>query len=247
MRSGSRVCAKLADVDDSTMTRGAAVRAGAFAVSPILLGVAPFGIVAGATAVEVGLGLPEAVGFSTVIFAGASQLAALDLLGRDAPAVVAVITALVINLRLVMYSASMAPHFAPKPLRQRLFGGYLLTDQAYAITIARLGREPRFAHWFPYYVGAGAALWVTWQTTTILGVFVGDAVPESVPLDFAVPMAFLALLAPAITDRPTFTAAVVAAAVATSAAPLPANLGMMLGALSGIGVGFLHALRKSGR
>lgn len=229
------------------MTRGAALRAGALAVSPILLGVAPFGIVAGATTVEVGLGLPEAVGFSTVIFAGASQLAALDLLGRDAPAAVAILTALVINLRLVMYSASMAPHFASRPLRHRLFGGYLLTDQAYAITIARLGREPGFAPWFPYYVGAGAALWVTWQATTILGVFVGDAVPESVPLDFAVPMAFLALLAPAITDRPTLTAAVVAAGVATVAAPLPANLGMMLGALAGIGMGFLHALRWSGR
>lgn len=217
---------------------------GVVAVSPLLLGVAPFGIVAGATVVEIGLDLPEAVGFSVVIFAGASQLAALDLLGRDATFVVAAVTALVINLRMLMYAASMAPHFASLSIGRRTVGAYLLTDQAYALTITRLGREPGFRDWFAFYLGAGTTLWVTWQVMTVVGVFVGDAVPESVPLDFAVPITFLALLVPAITDRPTLTAAVVGAAIATGGAAWPANVGMILGAVAGIAAGFLHSVRK---
>lgn len=213
-------------------------------VSPLLLGVAPFGVVAGATVVEIGLDLPEAVGFSTVIFAGASQLAALDLLGRDATFAVAAVTALVINLRMLMYAASMAPYFGPLPLRRRALGAYLLTDQAYALTITRLGREPAFRDWFAFYLGAGTTLWITWQAMTVAGVLAGDAVPESVPLDFAVPITFLALLVPAITDRPSLTAAVVGAAVATVGAGWPANIGMILGAVAGIGAGFLHSMRR---
>lgn len=224
--------------------RAAAFREGLVAVSPLLVGVAPFGLVAGAAVAEAGLHLQEAIGFSTVIFAGASQLAALDLLGQDAPVAVAVLTALVINSRMLMYAASMAPLFAGLPKRQRALGAYLLVDQAYALTVSRVAKEPTFRPWFSYYLGTAAALWVTWQTTTILGVLVGDAVPDSVPLEFAVPVTFLALLAPSVTDRPALTAAAVAAAVATLGAPLPANLGMILGSLAGIGAGFVHSMRR---
>ena len=214
-------------------------------MSPLLLGVAPFGIVAGATVAEIGLHLPEAIGFSTLIFAGASQLAALDLLGRDAPVAVAALTAVVINMRMLMYAASLAPHFASLSPGRRALGAYLLTDQAYALTITRLGREPGWRDAWSYYLGAGVTLWVTWQAMTVAGVFLGDAVPDSVPLDFAVPITFLAILVPAVTDRPTLTAAAVGAAVATVGVSWPANLGMITGALAGIGAGFLHSVRRA--
>lgn len=226
------------------LSRGAAFNAGVAAVGPLLLGVAPFGLVAGAAVVDAGLGLSHNAGFSMVIFAGAAQLAALDLLASGAPAAVAVATALVINARHVMYSAALAPYFAAKPLRSRAAAAYLLTDQAFAVTITRLNTQPGFVPWLAFYFGAGLALWGTWQVTTVAGIVVGGAVPDSVPLSFAVPLTFLALLVPSVVDRPTLTAAVTGATVATLAAPLSWNLGMLAGSAAGIGAGFLHSLRR---
>lgn len=235
---------KLPGMPDDPLRPRDALWQGAVAVSPLFLGVAPFGVVWGAAAADAGYGLAEASGFSVGVFAGAAQLAALDLLRRDAAVAVAILTALVINLRMLMYAASLAPHFAGEPRGRRLFASYLLTDQAYAIAIARFNDEPDYRWRWHYYLGAGLGLWVTWQTSTVVGALVGDTVPDAVPLGFAVPITFLAILVPSITDRSTLVAAVVAGAVATLAAPLPANAGMMIGALSGILVGFLHATRQ---
>lgn len=216
-------------------------RAGATAVAPVLLGVVPFGLVAGVAAVEAGLGLAEAIGFSTVVFAGASQLAAIELLGAGAPAWVAVMTAAVINLRMAMYSASLGSYMTDQPVGRRAIAAYLLTDQAYALSVTRYRAEegpggPVDRWW--YYLGAALVLWVSWQLTTILGVLMGGAVPEQVPLGFAVPLTFLGMLVPSVTDRPTLAAALVGGGVAVTAAPLPANLGMPLGAAAGVLVGY---------
>lgn len=231
-------------MEQPTLTRAGAFRAGAASVAPLLLGVAPFGIVAGAAVVDAGFHAAENVGFSMVIFAGAAQLAALDLLAEDAPAIVAIATVLVINARHVMYSAALAPFFAAKPLRHRALAAYLLTDQAFAVTVTRLNAQPAFVPWLAYYFGAAVTLWATWQVATTAGVVVGGAVPDSVPLEFAVPLTFLALLVPSVVDRPTLTAAVAGAAVATVAAPLAWNLGMLLGATAGIAAGYVHSVRR---
>lgn len=218
-------------------TPAAAMRVGALRVAPLLLGIVPFGLIAGASAIEVGLGMGEAVGLSTIVFAGASQLAAIDLLGRGAPVAVVVLTALVINLRMLMYGASIAPHFAHLSLRKRAAAAYVLTDQAYALSVVQFsgdgGRTPRLA----YYLGVGLPLWISWQIATVTGALVGSTIPDAIPLTFAVPLTFLALLQPTITDRPTTYAAVSAAFVAVVADPLPANLGMPLAAVTGILVG----------
>lgn len=219
---------------------------GARDVAPLLLGVIPFGLVAGVAAVDAGIGVVGAIGFSTIVFAGASQLAAIDLLAQQAPAVVAIGTALVINLRVLMYSASLAPHLAAVPRRQRLGAAYLLTDQAYAVSILAYRREslgPRGR--LALYLGAGSSLWLTWQVATIVGAVAGGVVPSSVPLGFAVPLAFLSLLVPAMIDRPTVIAAATGATVAILAAGLPANAGMPLGAASGVLAGWMVARRNA--
>jgi 4-azaleucine resistance transporter AzlC len=233
---------------DTTPTPGASFRAGAIAVSPVLLGIVPFGLVAGVAATQAGLGLAEAVGFSVGIFAGAAQLAALELLGTGAPAWVAIMTAAVINLRMAMYSASIGSYMTDQPVERRWIASYLLTDQAYALSVARFQQEgdtkpavDRF--WF--FLGTALVLWIVWQITTVLGVVVGGAVPDAVPLGFAVPITFLCLLVPAVTDRPTLAAALVGGGVALVAAPLPANLGMPLGAASGVVAGYVLARRRS--
>lgn len=206
-------------------------------VAPVLLGIAPFGLVAGAAAVDVGLPVSGAVALSVVVFAGASQLAAIDLLGQGAPAVVVVLTALVINARMVMYSASLAPYLREEELGWRTLEAYLLTDQAYALSVTRFadGDVPR--RWF--YLGTALPLWVVWQVATVAGALAGARIPESVPLTFAVPLTFLALLVPAVEDRPTAAAALVGGSVATLVTGLPYNLGLLAGALAGIVAGVL--------
>lgn len=220
---------------------------GARATAPLLLGVIPFGLVAGVAAIEAGIGLPGAVGFSTVVFAGASQLAAIDLIGRGSPAAVAILTVLVINLRMLMYSASLAPELAGLSRRARLGAAYVLTDQAYAVSILRF-REGSWSlrERLALFLGAAVTMWLPWQLMTILGAVVGGVIPDSIPLGFAVPLAFLSLLVPAVTDRPTLVAALVGATVATLALDLPANLGMPLGAVSGVLAGWLASRRRRG-
>lgn len=213
-----------------------AFRRGVVDVLPVVLGVVPFGLIAGVAATEAGFDLAHALGFSIAIFAGASQLAAIDLLGRDAPALVAIGTIVVINSRMLMYGASIAPHLAREPLPRRLGAAYLLVDQVYALCIARFVAEPDLPR-LPYYLGTGLPLWVNWVAWTAVGAIAGAAVPDAIPLGFAVPLVFLALLVPAMHDRPTIAAGVAAGVVATVAAPLPANLGMPLAAVTGIAVG----------
>lgn len=234
-----------------TSTARTELRAGAKAVAPMLVGVIPFGLVAGATPATTGLGGGTSIGLSTIVFAGASQLAAADALADGGSALVAVIAACTINLRLLLYSASLAPHLAEVPLRRRLLMGYLLTDQAYAVSITRWTKEagdeasggppaPGLDRKVPYYFGAAVLLWANWQVCTIVGILIGSALPDSLPLDFAVPLVFLVLLVPAISSRPAAVAAAVGGLVALFADEAGAgHLGVLFGALGGIAAGAL--------
>ena len=211
-------------------------RAGAAAVAPLLLGVVPFGLVAGAAPVEGGLGAWSAIGFSTIVFAGASQLAAIDVLADPGTWLVAAVAACTINLRLLLYSASLAPHLTQFPLRHRLLVGYVLTDQAYveAITRWQAGTVPTLA----FYYGGAFTLWGSWQVATIVGALGGGAVPDDVPLTFAVPLAFLVLFVPLLVNRPAVAAAVAAGAVSLLTLELGGeDLAILLGAVAGIAAG----------
>ena len=238
------------------MTRSATrveLAAGARAVAPMLVGVIPFGLVAGATPATTGLGGGTSIGLSTVVFAGASQLAAADVLAKGGSAVVAIVAACTINLRMLLYSASLSPHLAHVPLRRRLLMAYLLTDQAYAVSITRWSGEaisageggpaPDLSRRVPYYLGAAMLLWVNWQICTVVGILIGAAVPDSLPLDFAVPLVFLVLLVPAITTRPAAVAAVFGGGAAVlSAEAGGGHLSVLVGAIAGIAAGALAEL-----
>ena len=203
---------------------------------PMLVGVVPFGLVAGASPVEGGLGAWSAVGFSTIVFAGASQLAAVDVLVDGGSWLVAAVAACTINLRLLLYSASLAPHLAHTSLRERLLVAYVLTDQAYAVSIAPWSTGVRPS--LPFYFGAAFTLWCSWQLSTIVGAVGGGVLPDDVPLEFAVPLVFLVLLVPAMTSSP----AVIAAGAAGLAAVVTLEAGagdvsILAGAIAGIAAG----------
>ncbi len=217
--------------------------AGITATTPVLLGVIPFGLIAGAAAIGAGLSFLQAVAFSVVVFAGASQLAMIELLGQDATLLAVVGTALIINARMIMYSASLAPYVFDDDGRWRGLMAYLMTDQAFALSVTRYTEgleDVTRRRW--YYLGVAAPLWVVWQICTIIGAIVGTSVPPWLPLEFAVPLTFLALLMPALRTRAHALAAAIAGSVATIGATLPYNLGLLLGAITGIGAGTVVAI-----
>ena len=222
------------------------VRAGAAAIAPMLVGVVPFGLVAGATPASEGLGTAAALGFSTILFAGASQLAAIDVLADGGSALVAVIAACTINLRMLLYSASLAPFLAKEPLSTRLGVAYFLTDQAYATSITRWSGDDEPARRLPYYFGGAVLLWASWQVSVLTGALVSDAVSESLPLDFAIPLVFLVLLVPTLVSRSAVVAAAVGGLAAVVAAELGADeLSILVGALAGIAAGAFAEARMA--
>lgn len=216
-----------------------AFRAGAQAVAPLLPGLVPFGMIAGIAALEAGLSPGAALAMSFVIFAGSAQLVAAQLMGQGTLPLIVILTALVINLRFTMYSASIAPHFQGLSGRWRWTMAYFLTDQAYALSITRYTLDPQAPGKHLYYLGAALPLWLVWVASCAAGVFLGAGVPASWSLDFTIPLSFLVLLIPSIIDRATLAAAVTGGGVAVAAAGLPYNLGLFLAAASGIGAGLL--------
>ena len=210
-------------------------------MAPMLVGVAPFGLVVGATSVTNGFGAGAASGLSTIVFAGASQLAVLQTLAGGGSAIVAAIAAWTINLRILLYSASLAPELSHESTGRRLFAAYFLTDQAYAVSITRwkVEHSPTSSR-LSFYMGAGVTLWVVWQIATVAGALLGSALPPDVPLDFAIPLVFLVLLIPTLVSVPAVVAAAAGGGAAVAAAELGAgDLYIVVGAAVGIVAGVI--------
>ena len=231
----------------SVDTRTAKFLAGVKVISPMMLGVVPFGLIASISAVGAGMSPAQAASASVIMFAGASQLAAVQLIGAGATAAVVVLTVVVVNLRFLMYSASIAPHFKGLSTRWKLLLAYILTDQAYALSVLKFEQEEDMTnkHW--YYMGASTTLWGTWQACTIVGVLVGAQVPAAWSLDFAVPLVFMAVVIPVIRDRASVVAAICGGGVAVLASGLPFNLGLIIGAVAGILAGLMVDLQQESR
>lgn len=209
--------------------------AGARAVAPMILGIVPFGLVAGAAVAAAGFGLAEAVGMSLLVNAGASQIAATTLFAEGAPLLVTVGAALMINARMFIYSTSIAPVLLPEAGRWRAVLGHPLVDPSYAATMTE-GRYRDDVSVAPYYVGSWLMLAVVWQIANIAGVLAGSFVPTSWSLDFAVPLVFLAMLISALELRADVEAAIATAIAAAVLVPL---LPMQTGLIAAIVIGMV--------
>ncbi|MBX3506338.1 MAG: AzlC family ABC transporter permease [Parvibaculum sp.] len=208
---------------------------------PLLPGALPFGMIAGVVASNAGLDALAGIGQSVIVFAGAAQLASTQLIADAAPALVVILTGLVINLRMAMYSASLAGHLSALPRGKRWLVSYLMTDQSYALSIMRYTQRPEMslAAKFAFYMGGAIPMWVVWLAATAAGYFLGNRIPASWSLDFFVPLSFLALIVPAIRDRANAVAALTGGTTAVLAWDLPFNLGLFLAALAGIAAGYV--------
>jgi 4-azaleucine resistance transporter AzlC len=219
---------------------------GAKAQLPILLGTFPFGILYGVLALDAGLPPALAFAMSSIVFAGSSQVIATGLFKSATPAIVIILTTLVINLRHVLYSTSVAPHVKHLSRAWKWLLAYLLTDEAYAVAITHYNRDgdATYKHW--YFLGAGLILWANWQASTAIGIFVGTKIPGSWGLDFTVALTFIALVVPLLKDRPSVAAFVTAGIAAVAGAGLPYKLGLIAAAFIGIGVGLWLETRQAG-
>ncbi len=219
------------------------LKRGLQAFLPLIPGVMPFGMVVGIAAVQAGFSPVQAVAFSVIGFAGSAQLVASQLYASGAPLILIVLSTLIVNLRFAMYSASLLGAFASVSAARRWPLAYLLTDQAYALTMLRPQGEP---HPAAYYLGAAVPMWLSWQVATVIGVVLGARIPAEWPLDFAVPLSFIALLVPALKTRPQLLTALVSALVAAVLHALPFRLNLMVGAACGIAAG-LYVQRLGGQ
>ena len=224
--------------------------------APLLLGVAPFGMIYGIAALAAGVPAWVAQLASAIVFAGAAQLVIVQMLAAGAGFIPIALTSGLLNLRHVLYSASMAEYVRHLPRRWRLLLAYVLTDEAYAVAVLRYQQRHAAAadhaehtdsgtpaadatadlrHW--YFLGAGFTLWAGWQLSTAAGLLFGATIPPEWELDFAVPLTFIALLTLLLRERAGQAAALVAALGALAFAALPYKLGLVAAIVLGLTAG----------
>lgn len=210
--------------------------AGARDMVPLLVPAVPFAFVLGLAIAE--SSVPNLAGWASswLVFGGASQLTAVTLMAEGSGVVAAVIGALTVNARHVMYSAALVPRFRGQPAWFRRLGPYLLLDQVFAISSVR-DAEPR--SWRAYYLGAGAFAWCLWQVAVALGVLYGPSLVTDVDVSFTVPAMFLGLLVPSLVRRPAAAAAIVGGLVTALFWQVPNRGGMLIGGVAGVVAGYL--------
>ena len=204
---------------------------------PLLIGIAPFGMIYGVLAVKAGFPPAAAQAMSAILFAGSSQFMIVNLVAAGSPWLVVVLTAVVVNLRHALYSASLAPFLKHLPAGWKAVLAYVLVDEAYAVGIHHYEREGSAGHQHWFLLGSGLAVWVCWQASTALGIFLGAQIPAAWSLDFTLALTFIAIVVPGLKNRPLLLSAVTAAVTTVVAHPLPYKLGLILAALAGIAAG----------
>jgi len=222
-------------------------RAGFVEMLPACVGMIPFGVVCGVGAAAAGAGLGAAMALSGIVFSGAAQILAVQLLAVGAPLLVIILTCFVAGLRFLMYSAAMAPHLRPLPAHWQQGLAFLLTDQVFATSIRRFDTAHHPREGAMHFLGGGLALWMNWQLTNLAGYFAGNLIPAAWSLDFAVPLCFIALVAPLLRTLPNVMAATVAAIAVLAFAGLPMKLNLIVAGLVGIAAGTLVDIARSPR
>jgi predicted branched-subunit amino acid permease len=217
-------------------------RAGFQAGLPTLLGIAAWGMVVGVAMVKTGLTVAQASGMTLLVYAGSAQLASLPLIAAHAPVWVIFASALAVNLRFLIFSALMAPHFGHLPWRRRLFLGYVSGDLTVALFLQRFPNPEPAPGKLSYLQGLMYPNWAGWQAGSFLGILLGSAIPPQWGLGFAGTLAILCIMVPLIAGGAALAGVAVAATVAVLAHALPYKLGLMLAVV----LGMLAALAARG-
>ncbi|THF70936.1 branched-chain amino acid ABC transporter permease [Deinococcus sp. Arct2-2] len=202
---------------------------------PFVVALFPFSVIVGAAMNAASFTQVQAVVFSLLAFTGTGQIVAVQMVGDGALPVLAVLSTMIVNSRLALYSASFEPVIRASPTRLKWLCAYLLTDQPYTMTMSRGVHRPAPVM---YYLGTGTGLWFTYQGGTILGYLVGVRLPAAWNLDFAVPLSFISLLVPLLRHRTQVATALTSGIAAVLLASLPFHLNIVLAACFGMLVGW---------
>ena len=209
-------------------------RDGVRAGLPTLFGIAAWGVVVGVAMVKSGMSIFQALGMTLFVFAGTAQLAVLPLIAVDAPISVVFVTALVINLRFVIFAAILAPHFAHLPWRTRLLLGYTAGDLTVALFLQRFPSEARARGKLSFLKGLLYPNWAAWQVGSYIGIFLGAAVPAEWGLGFAGILAMLCIMVPLMHNLASVCGVLIAGVTGVLAHALPYKLGLLLALVVGM-------------
>jgi len=213
------------------------------AAAPSYVATAVWGVVTGVAMVNLGLSSSQAIGMSLFVYAGSAQLAVLPLIAVAAPVGVILLTAAVVNLRFVIFSAAIYPYFKRFKPMQRLLIGSVNTDLGFALFLSRFAGRPPHERgsneqvWF--FLGVACGTWIVWQVTSITGVLIANYVPLDWNLGFAAILALIAMVLPMIVGGPTIVGVVVAGTVAVIASGFPLRLGLLVAVVAGVAAAML--------
>jgi len=216
-----------------------AFRRGAVAGAPMLVGIAPFGLMFGALAVQAGMDVAQAMAMTVIVVAGASQLAAVQLMADHAPAWLAILAGAVVNLRMALDSAVMARDWAGAPLGARAGAAFFLHDATFALAVREHAARPDdpWPERLGFAFGVGFVTVTGWLAGSYAGAVAGAQAPAWLGLEAAAPLMFLAIVAPLLRGAAHLAAAVTAAGAAAALAFLPLGLGLIPAALTGVAAG----------
>jgi predicted branched-subunit amino acid permease len=229
------------ELTDRRPAPGREVRAGALAMVPFIVGYAPFAMVIGTTAATSADPIAGWAG-SWLIYGGSAHLAALRGLA-DGSALLAVLTGLLVNARLLLYGASMAPRWRDQPGWFRAVAPALLIDPTWALAGQPAEQPMAAAAQRRFYLAAGLTLGAGWSAAMAAGALAGDRLPE-VGLELAAPLCLLALVGPRLHDRRHRWAAVGAGVTALITQGWPAGTG--IAAAIAAGCAAAHLTRGGG-
>jgi predicted branched-subunit amino acid permease len=205
----------------------------------IALGIAAWGLITGVTMVKSGLDVPLAILMSLVVFAGTAQLAALPLMASGAPIWVVWATALCLNLRFVIFSAQWRPYLAHLSRFERTRAAYFTADLNYVVFMRRFPEPKPSPEQLPYLWGGVVTNWLAWQIPSMVGIFLGDAIPTTWGIAFAGTLALIGLMCSLLADKASLVAAVVAGCAAVAAYALPLKLNIVVAIAAAVAVGLL--------
>ncbi len=207
---------------------------------PNFAGVVPFGLAAGAATATVLASIGSASVLHAAMFAGRGQMVAMQMLSTSAPLGLLVLATLLVNLRNMMYGASIARHFGHLSRAWRLFLAFFLVDHVYAVAIRRLDADALThnaptRHW--YYLGGGLAIFIGWSLSGVIGAAFGALIPERYGLGFVPNLSFIYILSSAIRKRSEVVCGLVAGGVASLAVGIPWQGGLFVGVIAGLAAG----------
>lgn len=229
-----------------TATARATFFDGAKDTIPLIVGAIPFGIIFGTLSSASGLSPWGALAMSAFVFAGSAQFIALGLLASGSGIPIIILTTFVVNLRHLLYSAGLLPHVKHLPQRWLVPMAFWLTDETFAVVAGRFANNPAHPHNRWYYLGSALAMYLNWQVCTLIGVTVGQSIPNAAAwgLDVAMPVTFIGIIIPYLKDKPMWASVIVAGVVSVVAYPMPQKSGLILAAVAGIATGLIAESRQ---